>query len=77
MAFIEHYSNTAESLVFITPNSFLTSNTGVVLKDLLMDKLTLLVDFKEKKIFKDASVYTCIFKTVLNSFTTEMSYGND
>lgn len=77
LAFIEKYSNTAESLVFITPNSFLTSNTGIVLKDLLIDKLTLLVDFKEKKIFKDASVYTCIFKTVQNSFTTEMSYGND
>lgn len=77
LAFIEKYSGTAGSLVFITPNSFLTSNTGVVLKDLLKDKLTLLIDFKEKKIFNDASVYTCIFKTVLNHHTTKLSYGNE
>ena len=77
LAFIEKYSSAAECLVFITPNSFLTSNTGVVLKDLLMDKLTLLVDFKEKKIFKDANVYTCILKTVLDSSSKDVMYGND
>lgn len=76
LAFIEKYSNTAKKLVFITPNSFLTSNTGTALKRLLMDKLTLLVDFKEKRIFKDANVYTCIFKTVLDSSATEIIYSN-
>jgi hypothetical protein len=77
LAFIEKYSSTVKNLVFITPNSFLTSNTGVVLKEILKEKLTVLVDFKEKKIFKDANVYTCIFKTDLNSATTKITYGND
>lgn len=76
-AFIEKYSMSADNLVFITPNSFLTSNAGLVLRNNLADKLTFLVDFKEKKIFKDASVYTCIFKTVAIGSTAEMVYGND
>lgn len=76
-AFIEKYSIEADSLVFITPNSFLTSKAGLVLRNNLVDKLTFLVDFKEKKIFKDASVYTCIFKTISTGSTAEMIYGND
>jgi len=76
-AFIEKYSNLSDNLVFITPNSFLTSNAGLVLKNTIMDKLTLLIDFKEKKIFKDANVYTCIFKTVLVGSTEKIIYGNE
>lgn len=76
-AFIEKYSSSADSLVFITPNSFLTSMAGKVLKNHLIDNLTLLIDFKEKKIFKDANVYTCILKTEKNSTSNEMIYGND
>lgn len=75
-AFIEKYSLSADSLVFITPNSFLTSKAGSVLKNNLIEKLTLLIDFKEKKIFKDANVYTCIFKTVKSSSSDEVIYGN-
>lgn len=76
-AFIEKYSNFSDNLVFITPNSFLTSNAGLVLRNAIMDKLTLLIDFKEKKIFKDASVYTCIFKTISVGSTAEFIYGNE
>ena len=76
-AFIEKYSLSAESLVFITPNSFLTSKAGSVLKNSLIDKLTLLIDFKDKKVFKDASVYTCIFRTMANGSSAELIYGND
>ena len=76
-AFIEKYSTSADTLVFITPNSFLTSNAGLALRNNIADKLTFLVDFKEKKIFKDASVYTCILKTVVVGSTAEMIYGNE
>lgn len=76
-AFIEKYSTSADNLVFITPNSFLTSNAGLALRNGILDKLTYLVDFKDKKIFKDASVYTCIFKTVSIGSTAELIYGND
>lgn len=77
LAFIEKYSTTAQRMVFITPNSFLTNNTGKVLRDDLVGKLTLLIDFKERKIFKDAGVYTCVFKTEADGSTIEMLYGND
>lgn len=76
-AFIEKYLANSNNLVFITPNSFITSNAGLTLRNNIIDKLTLLVDFKEKKIFHDASVYTCIFKAVTKKLTTEMIYGND
>lgn len=75
-AFIEKYSTKANNLVFITPNSFMSSNAGLVLRNNLVDKLTLLIDFKEKKLFKDANVYTCIFKSSANS-TAKFIYGND
>lgn len=77
LAFIEKYSAAAQRLVFITPNSFLTNNTGKALRDGLVGKLTLLIDFKERKIFKDAGVYTCVFKTEADGCTVEMLYGND
>jgi hypothetical protein len=75
-AFIEKYITQANSLCFITPNSFLTNKSGKVLKNLVEPKLSLLIDFKDKKIFTDASVYTCIFKTELTDSTTCL-YGHD
>ena len=75
-AFVEKYMTQANSLCFITPNSFLTNKSGKVLKSLLEKKLSLLIDFKDKKIFTDASVYTCIFKTELVD-STDCLYGNE
>lgn len=75
-AFIEKYMSN-KKLVFITPNSFITSKTGEVLRGLISDKLSLLIDFKDKKIFKDASVYTCIFKIEDAKISSEIIYGND
>lgn len=83
-AFIEKYQKAVKKVVLITPNSFLKSNAGQVLKNLIKDSMTLLIDFKEKKVFKDASVYTCIFKLENNISTTksekeknQIVYGND
>ncbi len=76
-AFIEKYINVAKKLVFITPNSFLTSKSGKVLKEKILTGLEYLIDFKEKKIFKDASVYTCIFMFSKSSNKIDFLYGND
>lgn len=76
-AFIEKYSKISDNLVFITPNSFLTSKAGEPLKDSLIDKLDTLIDFKEKRVFSDANVYTTIFKTTLGKKSDTMLYGND
>lgn len=61
-AFIEKYMKISKRLCFITPNSFLTNSSGKTIKNLIKNNLSLLIDFKEKHIFPDASVYTCIFK---------------
>jgi adenine-specific DNA-methyltransferase len=76
-AFIEKYSNSCEELCFITPNSFLTSNAGATLKNLLSEKIAVLIDFKEKKVFENVGTYTCIFKTVNDNSTSEFFYGTD
>lgn len=76
-AFIEKYLLCAKSLVFITPNSFLTSKSGSILKERLIGKITLLIDFKEKKVFKDASVYACIFNAMSVNTGVDIVYGND
>lgn len=76
-AFIERYLSIADNVVFITPNSFLKSKSGVTVRQLLRDRLALLVDFKERRVFRDASVYTCVFKAVATGGGVEILYGND
>lgn len=76
-AFIEKFSTISNELCFITPNSFLTSNAGKVLKSLLAEKMTVLIDFKEKHIFENVGVYTCIFKTDNENSMQEIIYGTD
>ncbi len=75
-AFIEKYSNSCEKLVFIVPNSFLTNKSGETLKESLKDKVVSLINYKEKKVFKDASVFTCILETTLNK-NESFFYGDD
>lgn len=76
-AFIEKYTNEATQLVFITPNSFLTSNSGQTLRDIISGPSTLLVDFKDKRVFKDASVYTCILQTNQDRCDDDILYGSE
>lgn len=76
-AFIEKYLKESKCVVFITPNSFLTSKSGLVLRNMFVEKVSYLVDFKEKKIFQDASVYTCIFKCEEGVVSDQFLYGND
>lgn len=75
-AFIEKYLNHATMMCFITPNSFLNNVSAKTLRTLLQDKLSLLIDFKQKLIFQDARTYTCIFKTTTNNNNT-LLYAND
>lgn len=75
-AFIERYLLISKSLVFITPNSFLTTKAGYELRNQILNKIDYLIDFKEKKVFRDASVYTCIFKAN-NDSSNRLIYGND
>lgn len=74
-AFIEKYLHQSHNMVFITPNSFLNSKAGQALKAMVYEKLDVLIDFKERLIFPDARVYTCIFKTSSHGSETFL-YGN-
>ncbi len=76
-AFIEKCMNIAEELCFITPNSFLGNASAKKLKEMMKPQISLLIDFKEKLVFKDARTYTCIFKTLRGKSINEMLYAND
>lgn len=66
-AFIEKFNSLSKKLIFITPNSFLSSNAGESLKKHILQNLHTLIDFKDFKVFPDANVYTCILKTTQTS----------
>ncbi|HVI39470.1 MAG TPA: Eco57I restriction-modification methylase domain-containing protein, partial [Anaerovoracaceae bacterium] len=76
-AFIERYTNLANELCFITPNSFIKNESAKSLRELIVDKITYLVDFKEKLVFPDARTYTCIFKLGNDISIKECLYAND
>lgn len=50
------------SMVYIVPNSFLKNNSGKELRKYIKPFLTELIDLSEIKIFKDATVSTCVIK---------------
>ncbi len=76
-AFTEKYKNLAHELCFITPNSFLTSQAGKLLREEIIDNISLLIDFKEKYVFKDARTFTCIFKTLKEHKIEQCLYSNN
>ena len=47
-------------LGYITPNNFFTSLSGRKLREWMVNKLEIIMDFKHLKIFQDVSTYTCI-----------------
>ncbi len=76
-AFTERYKNLSKELCFITPNSFLTSQAGKLLRNEMIDHMSLLIDFKEKYVFKDAKTFTCIFKTLRDHKIEQCLYSNN
>lgn len=50
------------SMVYIVPNSFLKNNSGKELRRCIKPFLTDLIDLSEIKVFKNATVSTCIIK---------------
>ena len=75
-AFIEKYSMAANQLCFITPNSFLVNVSAKTLRELIINRITVLIDFKDTLMFKDARTYTCIFN-IDTGITTVVSYSTD
>lgn len=75
-AFIEKYVEQCNKVCFITPNSFISNISGSKTKEILFPYLELLIDFKEKLIFKDARTYTCIFKTNKTKLNEQLLYSN-
>ena len=75
-AFIEKFSNQSKKLCFITPNSWISNKSAQILKnEFIMDRLNLLIDFKEKQVFNDAKTYTSII--LLNNKSKEYLYSNN
>ena len=60
-AFIHKYLDCTQKMCFITPSSFITNISGRPLYANMMKHLSLLIDFQDKLVFKDARTYTCIF----------------
>lgn len=75
-AFIEKYSSMAQTLCFITPNGFIENKSAQVLREIIIDNMNYLLDFKEKLVFPDARTYTCIFKLGCEKSNT-FEYAND
>jgi tRNA1(Val) A37 N6-methylase TrmN6 len=60
-AFIEYALKYSTRSGYITPNSWLYSTSGEILRTIAKDGLIEIIDFKQKKIFQNAATYTSIF----------------
>ena len=60
-AFIEFAYKNSKKCAFITPNSWLYNNSASILRGLVKNDLIEIIDFKEKRIFKNAATYVSIF----------------
>lgn len=47
-------------LGYITPNNFFTSLAGKKLREWMIDKINVIIDFKHLQLFEDVTTYTCI-----------------
>ena len=75
-AFIEYAFKYSNRCSFITPNSWLYNTSAKDLRILIKNDLTKIIDFKQIKIFKNASTYTSIFlidKSSIKKDTLEYS----
>lgn len=76
-AFIKFAYNHSNRCSYIVPNSWIFSKSGKTLREIIKDRLTFIVDYKEEKIFKGVGTYTSIFvieKNKNNKITLE-NYG--
>lgn len=77
-AFIEKFTDNSKYLCFITPNGFIDNKSGVGVRYLLKNKITHLIDFKDKLVFENIRTYTCIFKASKKHISkTGILYSND
>lgn len=67
-AFIEKFMNCSKRLSFIVPNSYISNASALTLRNLMVDRLEKIINFKEKLIFQNARTYTSIF--LMNEKTT-------
>lgn len=75
-AFIEKYATITDQVCLITPNSFLANVSAKALRELITDRISVLIDFKDTIMFKDVRTYTCIFN-ITKHVTTDVSYANN
>lgn len=60
-AFIEFANKYSKKSSFIVPNSYLYNKFAKNLRNIIVENLKTVIDFKEKKIFEKAGTYTSIF----------------
>lgn len=69
-AFIELAYKYSKRASYIVPNSWLFNKSADILRKLIKDRLTYVVDFKEVKKFETAGIYTSIFQIEENQKDT-------
>jgi adenine-specific DNA-methyltransferase len=76
-AFIEYSIKYGKRSSFITPNSWLYNKSAKNIRKQIKNNLIKIIDFKEKKIFKNVGTYTSIFLYNENLFEQELIYSED
>lgn len=59
-AFLEKSLLYSKKIGFIIPNSFIKNKSGSFIRNLIKDRLEYIYDYKNEKIWKNISTYTCI-----------------
>lgn len=75
-AFIELAMSSCKRVGMITPNSYMTNKSAQSLRDLMLKNIHIVIDFKDKMIFSNASTYTSIF-ILLDKEESYLHYSND
>lgn len=62
-------------LAFITPNRYLSVSYGIALRNFILEKTQIqkIIDYSDKKVFKDVSTYPVI--SILKTITQKISYS--
>lgn len=59
-AFLEHALEISRHVGMIVPNSFLKTHSGKALRGLMAPRIEKIVDFGARRVFENASTYTCL-----------------
>tara|TARA_Y100001960_G_scaffold321881_1_gene397371 strand:- start:774 stop:2273 length:1500 start_codon:yes stop_codon:yes gene_type:complete len=75
-AFIEHAWKNAKKSSYIVPNSYIYNKSAKSLREIVLNDIVSVIDFKNTLIFDNASTYTSIFNINKNQKNDKILYKN-